>query len=132
MASEEDKKGAHAPTGEPLPPSDNNTSEAGHAEPAQEHPSPSHAATDPEPAAPTVSYTPTVDDQYGSYDDPYGYDVHSSSAAEVVPPVQVAVPPPSQPPPPPKEEEHEDEDDDGMLRMSFLGHLEDLRKRLLY
>ena len=41
-----------------------------------------------------ASYTPTVDDAYGSYDDPYGYDVHSSSSAEVVPAVQVAPPPP--------------------------------------
>jgi len=143
MESEEDKKGAHAPTGEPLPPSDKTTSEAEHAKPAQEHPSPSEPAADPhvvvetqhpssaQPGNPTVSYTPTVDDAYGSYDDPYGYDVHSSSAAEVVPAVQAAPPPPPAAPPP-KEEEPEDEDDDGMLRMSFLGHLEDLRKRLLY
>jgi sec-independent protein translocase protein TatC len=44
--------------------------------------------------------------------------------------VQTAPPPP--PPTPPKpEDEDADEDDEGMLRMSFLGHLEDLRKRLL-
>ena len=38
--------------------------------------------------------------------------------------------PPALPPPPPKAEE-EDEEEDGMARMSFLEHLEELRKRLL-
>ncbi|MEP6539946.1 MAG: twin-arginine translocase subunit TatC [Bryobacteraceae bacterium] len=80
----------------------------------------------------SVSYTPTVDDSYGSYDDPYGYDVHASSSSDLVPAVQTAPPPPPPPPPPPVDEEEEDPDEDGMLRMSFLGHLEDLRKRLLY
>lgn len=32
---------------------------------------------------------------------------------------------------PPAEEDEEDEDDDGMLRMSFLEHLEELRKRII-
>ena len=38
-------------------------------------------------------------------------------------------PPP--PPPPPPAEEIEDPDEEGMLRMSFLEHLEELRKRLI-
>src|SRR4051794_37448404 len=36
---------------------------------------------------------------------------------------------PPAPPPPPGEDE--DDDDDGMIRMSFMGHLEELRTRLL-
>src|SRR3982750_2402044 len=35
---------------------------------------------------------------------------------------------PPAPPPPPGED---DDDDDGMIRMSFMGHLEELRTRLL-
>ena len=44
--------------------------------------------------------------------------------------VMVAPPPPPKPPPP-SDDDDEDEDDDGMLRMSFLGHLEELRARLI-
>lgn len=40
-----------------------------------------------------------------------------------------AMPPP--PPPPPPEEEEGGEEEEGMVRMSFLGHLEELRSRLL-
>jgi sec-independent protein translocase protein TatC len=39
-------------------------------------------------------------------------------------------PPPPPPPPPPDDDE--DEDDEGMLRMSFMEHLEELRKRILH
>ena len=140
MPSEDDKKGAHAPTGEPLPPSESSIanlepmkgSEADHTPPAQEPPSDFGVpSTGGQAGHSTVSYTPTVDDAYGSYDDPYGYDVHSSSSTDLVPVVQTAPPPPPPPPPPPAEDA-EDADEDGMLRMSFLGHLEDLRKRLLY
>src|SRR5205807_1113569 len=35
-------------------------------------------------------------------------------------------------PPPPPPEEPEDEDEEGMLRMSFMEHLEELRKRILH
>src|SRR4051794_10867100 len=108
MPSEEDKKGAHAPTGEPHPPSDTATSETGHAELGSEHPSSSQLPSDvsttehtpvtsDQAGHSTVSYTPTVDDAYGSYDDPYGYDVHASSSTELVPAVQASAPPP--PPP---------------------------------
>src|ERR1017187_8579692 len=34
------------------------------------------------------------------------------------------------PPPPPSGGDGDDEDDEGMLRMSFLGHLEELRTRI--
>src|ERR1017187_8536774 len=35
------------------------------------------------------------------------------------------------PPPPPSGGDGDDEDDEGMLRMSFLGHLEELRTRII-
>lgn len=78
---------------------------------------------------------------YNYYDD-YGYDQpapaeeNRPAAAEVTTPPPAAVPAVSTPPPPqnppPKEEEESSDDDDGMLRMSFLEHLEELRGRLLY
>lgn len=47
-----------------------------------------------------------------------------------IPETKVAPPPPP-PPPPAADEEEEDEDDEGMLRMSFMDHLEELRARIL-
>src|SRR5579871_1754572 len=35
------------------------------------------------------------------------------------------------PPPPPTDEDENEEDDEGMLRMSFLEHLEELRRRII-
>ncbi|MDX2268464.1 MAG: twin-arginine translocase subunit TatC [Bryobacter sp.] len=52
-------------------------------------------------------------------------------ALTVAPAAQSAPPPPPPPPPPASEDEEEDEDEDGMLRMSFLEHLEELRSRLV-
>jgi sec-independent protein translocase protein TatC len=67
-------------------------------------------------------------------DDPYG----GATTAEVGP----AAPAPTQavvvaggerkpPPPPPPDDDEEDGEEDGMLRMSFLDHLEELRSRLI-
>jgi sec-independent protein translocase protein TatC len=67
-------------------------------------------------------------------EDPYAY-VEPPPAEETLPaPVEAApVAPAPPPPPPPKEEPKEEEDDeeDGMLRMSFLEHLEELRSRIV-
>jgi sec-independent protein translocase protein TatC len=78
---------------------------------------------------------------YNSESQPY------LSAPEITPELTPVVPaplpssvpavfsPPPAPPPPPKDPEAEDEDETpeekGMLRMSFMGHLEELRTRLL-
>ncbi len=80
-----------------------------------------------------VSYSPTVDDPYASHDDPYGYQVNTGPADVVPPPASVpaVAKPPAPPPPPPPPKDPEDEEEDGMLRMSFMEHLEDLRKRLI-
>ncbi len=112
MASPEDPKGEQSPGGGALPPA--------------EEPSP-----------------------YTYYDESYTYDSSAAPPTEPVPPPVVPVPPvipatvarTAPPPPgagsggghkkpPPKPEKDADEDDDGMLRMSFLGHLEELRKRI--
>lgn len=81
-----------------------------------------------------VSHEQHVDDPYHHYDDPYGD--HSYAAPSVssnVPAVLPAssggtLPPPSSTP---KKEEEEDDDDQGLLRMSFMDHLEELRNRIL-
>lgn len=56
-----------------------------------------------------------------AYDQPGGADAHG---------YQQATPPPPPPPSTPTDDD-EDEDEDGMLRMSFLDHLEELRTRLI-
>ena len=86
------------------------------------------------------SYSPYEDD-YGTYDDPYAYNPNASSTAITTLPAEGAVakgsdaPPPPPPPPAfgstPEPDEEEEDADDGMLRMSFLEHLEELRKRLI-
>jgi sec-independent protein translocase protein TatC len=62
-------------------------------------------------------------------DDPYGGVIHHDEPKPADPPRPASgggtKPPP--PPPPPDEED----EDDGMLRMSFMEHLEDLRKRII-
>ncbi len=70
-------------------------------------------------------------DDYG--DDPYAYEGSAEEAAAEQKAVTKAETPPP-PPTPPKKQEVEDEDDadeDGMLRMSFMDHLEELRSRLI-
>jgi sec-independent protein translocase protein TatC len=71
---------------------------------------------------------------YNSSSEPYG-----GSASQTVPaavssqPLARRTPPPPAPPPPPPPEDDEDEDPEekGMLRMSFMEHLEELRSRLI-
>jgi sec-independent protein translocase protein TatC len=68
----------------------------------------------------------------GTYDDPYTYGTDTYAEPPVESAVPAAVPAEPPPPAPPAAtDEEEGEDDDGMLRMSFLEHLEELRSRLL-
>jgi sec-independent protein translocase protein TatC len=85
------------------------------------------------PSAPAseshVSYQQTVDDPYG-----YGYDPYATTDTATASNVPVKAEPVSPPPPAPPTTpagEEEDEEDEGMLRMSFLEHLEELRSRLI-
>lgn len=89
------------------------------------NPSPSEQAEPKTAEVSTTSYSPTVDDSYGYHDDPYAYESNTVPVVQEQP----ASPPPTPPPPPPSEEE--DEEEDGMLRMSFLEHLEELRSRII-
>lgn len=123
---EPDKTGASSPQGEPAPKSEPAPTGAG---------TPTPALAQPDTTSPT--YQPTVDDSYGYYDDPYAYESNTQPAVPAVVQEQPAQPPAVPPPPPPQSEsktpepEPEDEEEDGMLRMSFLEHLEELRSRIL-
>ena len=89
-----------------------------------------------------VSYVPTTDDAYGYQDDPY-----AAQPPEKIPEVLAEKAPekalvPAGPaasggggkkiPPPPPPPDPQDEEEEGMLRMSFLEHLEELRRRIIY
>jgi sec-independent protein translocase protein TatC len=96
------------------------------------------AVAAPEAATP---YTP-ADDPYGAYDDPYGYNPYPETPTadtstldaphEEAPVTKAEAPPPPPPPPSSESDEDMDADEEGMLRMSFLEHLEELRRRLLF
>jgi sec-independent protein translocase protein TatC len=120
MASPEDEKGANAPPGEGASSADG--------------PQPEGST----PAEEQVSYAPVTDASY-SYGDPYTYAGTGSSVDTQTPSTSTAVVPAtssaggsggSTPPPPPPHSDGGDEED-GMLRMSFLEHLEELRSRIL-
>lgn len=105
------------------------------AQPPVDEPSSVPGETAPPPAPePGTTYQPSTDDPYSYHDDPYAYEGQVDTPATVaeVPKELPAAPPPSPPPPPKSGDDDEDADEDGMLRMSFLEHLEELRKRLIW
>lgn len=92
------------------------------------------APDSPEEPGATQSYSQHTDDPYGYHDDPYAYETNTAPVPQEQAGVPaVTAPPPPAPPPPPKAEEEEEADpeEDGMLRMSFLDHLEELRMRII-
>ncbi len=118
MSSSEEQKGAKAP--------DSHLSSAEGQAPDQ------HAPTEPSVPSASESSPPDLpnEDPYSSGYDSYGdYQppVEETVPATVSAPAGGGVTPPVEPPAP----EPEDDDDNGMLRMSFLGHLEELRSRIL-
>lgn len=116
MASQEDKQGAPAPGSESSPTPVDDPKTAG--TPGGENP--------PAP-------TPAVEDSC-DYEDPYASPVavEETKETEAQPPASTGgtggAPPP---PPPPGDGDGGGDDEDGMLRMSFLEHLEELRARIL-
>jgi sec-independent protein translocase protein TatC len=72
----------------------------------------------------------TVSDEYV---DRFAHDDHAveDTTPAVVPSSPPAPPPPPPPPPAAEKKEEEDDEEEGMLRMSFIGHLEELRSRLI-
>lgn len=85
------------------------------------------------------THAPRTDDALGYYEDPYGYNPPgpaSGATIEMTPaPKQLAAASTAgtiqKPPPPPPPPTDPDDDDSGMLRMSFMEHLEELRARII-
>ena len=121
MSSPEDKKGAQPP--------DSNGSSANE-----------QANTQP-PKEETVPSSSGTSETDAGYEDPYAYEQGgygdyqpaAESTAVATTTANSATPSGGTPPPTPPETPKDDGDDeeDGMLRMSFLGHLEELRSRIL-
>ena len=115
MASTEDPKGAQAP----------------HSDGSSEH-----GAGPAPPSEPTVAYSQTTDDSYRYNDDAYSYEGAAQTSAltvttpEPAPLVKSSGGGGSTPPSKPPDDGGNDEED-GMLRMSFLEHLEELRSRII-
>ena len=118
MPSDDQKHGAAAPGAEPSPATGESRGDTG------TYIEPSYT---PDPGA--VPYTPTVEDTYGTYDDPYAYNPQPTVAPDP-PATKMDTPPP--PPTGGGASPPEDDEDEGMLRMSFLEHLEELRRRFIY
>jgi sec-independent protein translocase protein TatC len=94
--------------------------------------SPPHGGEPQDPAEHVEPKTHPAADDYGYYADPYSYsqsEVTTKVEAPAATAVQKAPPPPPPPPPPPKDPDEEEEE--GMLRMSFMEHLEELRARII-
>jgi sec-independent protein translocase protein TatC len=134
--AEDHKSGASAPPEKAVPEggADNHPEHAESTTNASDDNSNTFVEPSYDQSQPSTTYTPTVDDSYGYYDDPYGYDPGAPATAE--PAGTVARTSDAPPPPPPatvsaEREEPDDDEEDGMLRMSFLEHLEELRKRIL-
>lgn len=96
---------------------------------------PDHREPKPEHTAePEAEYhrDEIIQDPYNYVDDPYAHDDEPTQTLTVAPPAAPpSAPPPPRQPKPPEPPEPEDEDEEGMLRMSFLDHLEELRKRII-
>ena len=96
-----------------------------------------------EQGAPEGEGAPHETSPYSSSSDPYGIPPPADPPPVIEPETKTVAriptvrrppepPPPPPPPPPPAEDEEEgDEEERGMLRMSFMGHLEELRTRLI-
>lgn len=144
MANPEDQKGAQAPEGSASPSTEQPVADTA-AGTAPEEPT---VYTDDdydgytrqdEAVIPAVEESPAQPTN-GSYTDDYydGYPTEDSSGTVTTPAV-VAAPAPATaaggsgtpPPPTPPDSSDDDSDDEGMLRMSFLEHLEELRARLI-
>lgn len=119
MSNQDDPKGAQSPSGDPLPSPGEHVPGASPADPV----TPEH-----------VSYEPVNErDAEGIYSHEGDWSYGSSQPGNPVA-LTPSVPPsggPPKSPEPPKPAEPEPDEEDGMLRMSFLEHLEDLRKRII-
>ena len=102
---------------------------------------PPPAGGEPSQAQPPAerAEAPPASSTYGTYQDEFAFNPAAPSAASAEPEssetsVAVASAPGGAmtPPPPPAPPDEVDEEEDGMLRMSFMEHLEELRSRIIH
>jgi sec-independent protein translocase protein TatC len=132
MTSDEEREGAKSPEGETSPPGESPS--AGTPEENGSPPPPSQ-----EEARPSSDAADHPEDDLDEYDeDSYAHGSDSDASVATVeekpaPPAPAGGGESGATPPPPAEGEGDDDGGDGggMLRMSFLEHLEELRRRLL-
>lgn len=86
-----------------------------------------------EQSAPSGEPAPEETSAYSSSSDPYGSLPPSPEQPPAIAPAPAAQVPAHKPPPPPPppDEEEGDEEERGMLRMSFMEHLQELRVRII-
>ena len=127
MSSPEEKKGADAPQTGAVPAAE--PSPQGTATPEQDI---AQSKTgESSPVEPSYSYDEyPYEDQY-SNSNPAPAEQSSALVATPAPAVPAASGGGGQVPPKPPETEADDPDEDGMLRMSFMEHLEELRGRII-
>jgi sec-independent protein translocase protein TatC len=122
MASPEDQKGAAAPPGEGALPLD------------QTKPESSAPAEERDGNAPVTGGSYNYDAPYTSVDVSASERSSSTSTAvtpAITPATAIAGGSGGSTPPPPPSDSHGGDEEDGMLRMSFMEHLEELRSRIL-
>ncbi|HZT29147.1 MAG TPA: twin-arginine translocase subunit TatC [Bryobacteraceae bacterium] len=125
MASPDDLKGTDVPQGGDASPNAADNSRAGE-----------NSSGAAETVETPEGYPPPVDNSHGYAGYPYESSPGSSTSVTALEPAQPPIPRPksggggSAPPPPPPSDSGGDEED-GMLRMSFLEHLEELRARII-
>src|SRR5690242_10601244 len=133
MSSDDPKMGAQAPGQESARPESPTDAEAAKMRAHSSDAFSDGGSVPHDPASPPeqIAYTASVDDSYGHHDDPYGYNPHAETPATTVPATKSVAPPPPPKPPAGSTDDDDDGEEGGMLRMSFLEHLEELRSRLL-
>jgi len=91
------------------------------------------ATSGPEPTTDSAKTESEPAKRASYYDDPYDDDYPDDSDSESKSETTALATTGGTPPPPPPDdgEDDSDEEEDGMVRMSFLEHLEELRKRII-
>ncbi len=85
-----------------------------------------------EPPVPVFDYAPAITESASTTASANETPASGIVTAPLMQRTPAAPPPPPPPPPPPEDEDEGGDEEKGMLRMSFMGHLEELRSRILY
>jgi sec-independent protein translocase protein TatC len=84
-----------------------------------------------EQKTPETQAAPQETPAYSSSSEPYSDGTGELATTSTLPAPLKKTPPPPPPPPPPPDDDEGGEEEEGMLRMSFMEHLEELRARII-